>query len=535
MALICTLGPDPYDRCGDQVTEPPRTLRSAERKLHAFVSSVTAPLRAARHEVGQEIERLGMHPWVFEETPPSGEELENSYLRHIPDSEFFIWLVDATTSAPTAREVRLAMDSPKPSLIVVEVDVESRDAETQALLDEARSRVRTRSAASTRENCGEVVRLALLDELNRAKQWEISQKRALHQLPAALSNFVDREAQLAEIAEKLANPGASIVVSGMGGVGKSALAVAASHLGKSNYPAAQLYMDLRDPAGGPLDSVEVVANLLRMLGVPGGALSPDPTEMVAQLRTLLAERGSLILLDNARDGAQVEPVLSAVGDGAMLVTSRDPLREVDVTLRLPLTPFEQSDSVELLEAIIGRDRVARERQAAQKIANLCGDLPLALRLAGARLVTRPAWAISDYAGALEDEHQRLQRLDEGEPGLRASFNLSYSELDATDAALFVATTAFDGDFGPESSAALVDREAGDTRLRLEGLVDAGLLLAIGMSRYRFHELVRLFAQERLGDHFSPEEYEVALAGLADWYTEEATKHRARIRPGGEYL
>jgi len=510
-----------------------RTLRSAERKLRAFVSSVTEPLKDARREVGAAIAGLEMHPFVFEETPPSSEDLEDSYLRHVPTSEFFIWLADATTSEPTAREVRLAFDSPRPSLIIIEVDVESRDAETQTLLDEARSRVRT--APAGRDECAAVVRAALLDELNRAKQAEIDQKRALHQLPTPLSHFVDREAELEQIAQELSGPGRSVVMSGMGGVGKSALGLAASHAVKEGFPEAQLFLDLRDASGGPIDADQVTSTLLRLLGVPVGNVGHTSDDLAEQLRAILTQRRALVLLDNARTSAQVEPVLQAGGNGAVIITSREPLLDLQVGLRLPLTPFEHSDSVELLRSILGSDRVEREHEAAREIASLCEDLPLALRLAGARLAARPDWAITEYAEALRDETQRLDMLDASEQGLHASFNLSYADLTPTDAGLFVAATAFDGEFTAQPVAAMVDTEPAEATACLESLVDLGLLLATGMRRYRFHELVRLFAQDRLADHYSAEEHRAALARLARWYAAEATRYRAALRPGGDYV
>jgi hypothetical protein len=316
----------------------------------------------------------------------------------------------------------------------------------------------------------------------------------------------------------------------MGGIGKSALAIIAAHRVSGAFPDAQLYIDLRDPEEGrPLGSEEVLGTLLRAFGRRPQSEPASAGDMTSELRSILATRRSLIVLDNARNAEQVAGVFSAAPQGAVLVTSRDPLREIDVSLRVPLEVFEESDSVRLLRTLVGDQRVDAEPAAARAIADLCGDLPLALRLAGALLAGRPAWQLTQYADTLREERDRLERLDTSGVGLRASFNLSYRELDIADKSLFRVGALFEGEFEPEAAAAVTEEKQDVTHRRLENLVDTGLLLATEVSRYRYHPLVRLFARERLEAEVSSSETGASLARLGAWYIERSASFKKAFR------
>lgn len=332
-------------------------------------------------------------------------------------------------------------------------------------------------------------------------------------------DFIGRRQQVAALVRLLSTPDRSgVVVSaveGMGGVGKTALAVRVGHLVGDQFPDGQLYLNLRGfGPGEPMPAIEALGLLLRSLGVPAGQVPTDVEEAAGRYRSALAGRRVLVVLDNAADSGQVTPLLPGAPECAALVTSRRHLTGLACAHHMRLDVPPEPEAVDMLAAIAGPDRVGAEPQAALAVVRHCGRLPLAIRLAGTRLATRPTWPVAHLVSRLSDEQRRLD-------GVRASFAVSTKQLDPPTAEAFVLLSLPDSpDISVPAATALLDLPRPDTEGILERLVDLHLVDEPAPARYHLHDLVRLYARERSGT-------EAAAAGvrrLFDWYL--ATAWRA---------
>ncbi|MCA2228989.1 AfsR/SARP family transcriptional regulator [Nonomuraea aurantiaca] len=344
------------------------------------------------------------------------------------------------------------------------------------------------------------------------------------QLPADLADFVGRSAELKTITQILRgrDPAASapmiVTLSGAPGLGKSTLAIHLAHLLRPAFPDGQLYVRLGAASPAPRDPLRILGELLRALGVDGSAL-PDTLEERANLyRSRLADREILIILDDAADEAQVSPLLPGTARGAVLVTSRAQLA-LPGAQAISLDVPGEDDAVEMLERTAGQARVRAEPQAAASILRACGRLPLAIRIAGARLSARPAWPLSDFAARLKDTRRRLDELALGQQTVRANFAVSYDALTAVARRTFRLLGLCGLESVPEWAAAALLGESRDVADRaLEALVVAGLVngpepCAAGGLRYRLHDLLRAFAREQAEAEDSETQRRAALLRL----------------------
>ncbi|WP_369182314.1 BTAD domain-containing putative transcriptional regulator [Streptomyces sp. Y1] len=253
------------------------------------------------------------------------------------------------------------------------------------------------------------------------------------QLPSALSDFTGRQADLRTLTEELTAPPAGdvprvAVVSGMGGIGKTALALQAAHAVKHRYPDGQLYADLRGFGAAPArDPHELLSALLAALhpGTYSGPLPEHTDDRAALLRTTLADRRVLLLLDNARDAAQVEPLLPGGSRSAVIVTSRNTLPDLPASARLSLPPLDVEEQRALLSRLCGPGRIRQDPDGALRLLAACAGLPLALRIAGARVSSRPTWSPGTLAGRLDDNRGRLRALSVGRLAVDTTFATSY--------------------------------------------------------------------------------------------------------------
>jgi len=327
------------------------------------------------------------------------------------------------------------------------------------------------------------------------------------QLPADLIDFTGREAAVAQLARALlpapsgSLAGAVAVVIGQGGIGKTALAVHVAHQLRGKFPDGQLFVNLRGVRQRPLGPRAVLGQFLRALGVEGSAIPDGADERVGLYRGLVADRRLLVVLDNAASEAQVRPLLPTGPSCACLVTSRRPLAGLDGARTMRLDSLTQSQAVTLLERIAGTERVASQVGQAHHIARLCGLLPLAIRIAGAKLAAKPHWSLGDLAVALDDERSRLDALTAGDREIRASLMLSYRNLPAPEqGAVALLGLLWSEDFAVWLAAAVLGLEPDAAQVMVERLVDQQLLEVVGRDgtgqfRYRFHDLTRLFARE----------------------------------------
>ncbi|MCE7004301.1 tetratricopeptide repeat protein [Kibdelosporangium philippinense] len=308
-----------------------------------------------------------------------------------------------------------------------------------------------------------------------------------------IPDFTGRTFEVDLLCRALAKPGPvrMVAINGPGGIGKSTLAIHAAHRLRSEFPDGQLYVDLQGATAGlaPLTPGEVLDRWLHTLGDDVGHV--HVSEAAGRFRSLVAGRKLLVVLDNALDAAQVRPLLPASPGCAVLITSRRALTTLAGAEHVSLDVLSEESAVALLAPA---ERVAAEPAEARAIVGLCGLLPLAVRIAGARLAVRPHWSLADLAARLADSRKRLDELQVADLAVRAGFAIGYEGLSAEAARLFRLIGLLDGpDFGVRIAAALVD--GGDVEELLYEIVDAQLLGSPAPGRFRMHDLIRLYARE----------------------------------------
>jgi transcriptional regulator with XRE-family HTH domain/tetratricopeptide (TPR) repeat protein len=370
------------------------------------------------------------------------------------------------------------------------------------------------------------------------------------QLPPTLSDFTGRADELQLLLQTLTKadgpPGTvrMVAVTGMGGVGKTALAVHAAHLAADKFPDGHLYIDLRGYGPGDvINPLEALGQLLRSLGVDDRSIPDGVNEAAALYRSRLAELRMLILLDNANGAGQLTPLLPGAPGSAVIVTSRRALTTLPGFRQVNLAPLAEADSVQLLSRIAAGSQVSPESAAARSIAQLTGHLPLAVRLIGARLAARPSWPVEYVVEQLEDEHRRLDELGTGESGVRASIAGSVEFLATSNDKLDQqAAAAVDllglpntSDLITITAAHLLGEPVEHTEQMLERLVDLNLLESIGPGRYRFHDLILAFSRERAQHVLSEGARTDALTRLLKLYTGIAWKCQLLTHPHNHRL
>lgn len=324
------------------------------------------------------------------------------------------------------------------------------------------------------------------------------------QLPLDLPDFTGREEVVGELVGLLRDRREQgkptiAVFSGAPGVGKSSVAIRVAHAVREDFPDGQLHVDLAGTSTSPRPPMTVLAELLRALGVPDAGLPRELPERAALLRSRLASTRMCVVLDDAGSAAQVRPLLPGAGACAVLITSRVRMPDLAGATPVDVDLLPEAEAAELLEGIVGTDRVAAEPECATAILRHCGHLPLAIRVAGAKLTHRPGWTLRVLADRLRDERRRLDELRVGDLAVRASVTLSYDLLPMSAASAFRGLGGLGSvQFPSWVVAALLGRTHADDVLDV--LVDAHLVDLIGSDgagepRYRLHDLLRCYAAE----------------------------------------
>ncbi|MFJ2259585.1 BTAD domain-containing putative transcriptional regulator [Streptomyces sp. NPDC087844] len=357
------------------------------------------------------------------------------------------------------------------------------------------------------------------------------------QLPATVPDFTGRSSFVSELCEVLASAEGRVMavsaLAGIGGVGKTTLAVHVAHRSRVAFPDGQLYVDLQGAGARAAAPEAVLGAFLRALGTPDSSIPDSLEERAALYRSVLDGRRVLVLLDNARDAAQVRPLLPGTEGCAALVTSRVRMVDLAGAHLVDLDVMSPEEALQLFTKIVGTERVESERQSALDVVAACGFLPLAIRIAASRLAARRTWTVSVLAAKLADERRRLDELQAGDLAVKATFELGYGQLESAQARAFRLLGLADGpDLSLAAAAAVLDLPVEDTEELLESLVDTSLLESAAPGRYRYHDLVRLYARacaER--DEQPPGERAAAMSRLLDFYLATAAGVYAIERPG----
>ncbi|MEW1914849.1 BTAD domain-containing putative transcriptional regulator [Kitasatospora sp. NPDC085895] len=372
-----------------------------------------------------------------------------------------------------------------------------------------------------------------------------------NQLPVDTADFTGRADELRVLTDRLeaaaSGRGTCVaVISGMAGIGKTALAIAAAHRVRKHFPDGQLFVDLRGfGIGERRDAHGVLAAFITALSHPdstvaqGHPIPEDTDDRAALLRTILAARRVLLILDNADSAEQVLPLLPGHGQCATVVTSRNTLTDLPGARHIRLEPLDLEEQRRLLSTVCGHDRVNADPDSALRVLAACAGVPLALRIVAARLSARPVWSLSTMAERLAAPGKRLGSLSIGHLNVRDTLASSYLALHGSNdpvereaARLFRLLGLWPGQtFGIEQASALVERPTAVTADLLELLVDYHLLQNPSPWRYSLHDLLSEYAAERAEQEEAYESRDAARVRLMVWYAAALARSRTIINAG----
>lgn len=379
-------------------------------------------------------------------------------------------------------------------------------------------------------------RIALIHD-SQASLEEIDETPGLNsppsQLPADITTFTGRAEETEALCRLLVGEANDVThklpvvaLVGLGGVGKTALAVHVAHILSSQFPDGHLYANLRSNSQ-PIDPADLIARFLRDLGIDPGQIPVDAEARTAVYRALLAGRRILVVLDDVSDTAQARPLLPGTASCGVLITSRRRLHDLEGITILDLDVLPPDCASQLFAHIAGEERVRAEPDAAQEVVAACGGLPLAIRIAGAQLASHRSWSVRNLAEHLADQRNRLDTLQAGNLAVRTAFGASYSNLrrrrngekEGIDASqLFRFLSLWTGpSISLPAASALMGKPEASVLSALQTLADEHLLESPASGRYCFHDLIRIYAAERTHIEETMESQETAITRLLNWY------------------
>jgi tetratricopeptide (TPR) repeat protein/transcriptional regulator with XRE-family HTH domain len=373
----------------------------------------------------------------------------------------------------------------------------------------------------------------------------IRQERRPAQLPAAPAGFVGRTEELTRIRKALTESDSTdtlrvVAIEGLPGVGKTSTALHGAHMLIASetraYSDGQLYVDLHGHSreAGPRRPYDVLEEFLVALGISAGEVPVSDKQRAALYRSLLASREVLIVLDNAASSAQVEPLLPGSAGCGVLVTSRRRLIGLSMRIgvvRIVLGVLTPGESTKVLREVIGDSRADAETPALRVLAEECGHLPLALRIAGERVAAHPHRPLGELVEELTAEQRRLDALamDDAIP-VREVFEWSFRDLGDAEARVFQLLALHPGaNVSVAAVAALAGTPTVQTRRVMETLSDFHLLNAVPGGRYQFHDLLRHYATERVRTTDKAEQAS-SVGRLTNWYLHTAAAAGRALAP-----
>lgn len=348
-------------------------------------------------------------------------------------------------------------------------------------------------------------------------------------LPHDIRDFSGRAAELTRLlaAAKDTAPTALVIsaIDGMGGVGKTTLAVHLAHRVADDYPDGQYFVDLHgfSPGVDPVPAEQALDTLLRDSGVPPELVPPGLDGRRALWRSHLAGKRALLVLDNAVDAEHVRVLLPGAAGVLVLVTSRRKLTALDGAVAMSLDVLTQAEAVTLFTQVVDRS-AGDDLKAVGEVVELCGRLPLAIRIAGARLRSRPMWQVADLVRRLQDQRQRARLLETEDRGVLAVLRVSYRYLQPDQQRAFRLLGAHPGtDFDAYLLAAVTGFSVDHAEDVLESLFDDNLVKQRTGDRFYFHDLVRDCARQIFGESEDPREQRIFWERLLDYYLHCAAK------------
>ncbi|MEO3755203.1 BTAD domain-containing putative transcriptional regulator [Streptomyces sp. B6B3] len=361
-------------------------------------------------------------------------------------------------------------------------------------------------------------------------------------LPRDLADFMGRTSELSRLLAVAGESGRTALLitalDGMAGIGKTTLAVRVAHLIANQYPDGQLFVDLHGhtPGRSPLSTAAALQLLLLGLGVPPEEIPSDPEERADRWRSETATRRMLLLLDNASDAAQVRALVPGSPGSGVVITSRRRLVSLDGVTSLSLDLMARADAVDLFRRVAGVRRTEPEAEYVDEVVELCGLLPLAVRIAASRLHHRPAWTVAYLAQRLRDEQRRLSELSAGDRSVRTAFSVSYGHLPAEQQRLFRLLALHAGtDFDAHDTAALLAAPVHQAERLLEALLDGHLLAQRVPGRYHFHDLVLHHARDTVCREEPATKREAAVRRLSQHYLDLGYAVEQLVDPGRQLI
>lgn len=357
--------------------------------------------------------------------------------------------------------------------------------------------------------------------------------------PHRVFDFSGRHAEIDEALAILCGtlpPGAqrpALIISGAPGIGKTTVAIEILERGRPSTGLPVVFLGLDGFSSSPLTPLQVMTALLRQL--PGAEQRPpaDLAEARTRWRSAVDHSPVSVLLDNVANEAQIRPILSICAGDVVVVTSRRSLAGLEGVQRVRLGPLRREESIAFLHRLI--PQAVEDDEALDEVAGLCDDVPLALRVVGNRIASRPAWTVADLLGRMRTSEDRLRLLVAGDLAVEAAISLSYDELDPRTAALFRWISLIDGrTFGAHLAAAAVrSSDLAEVEARLDDLTDLGMLEARGGDRYRLHDLMRLFGRSKLHTSVGADEVSRRRDHIRSWLLGSLERAGAWYEPGRE--